>query len=150
MAKRRATAALVAVAVVFLVVTVLRSLLTSRLRKSPDSGASMKPTAMPSCSAISANRFNSTVLPTPRRPIGNQLLAYVTAFELFGGLLVYASGGPEEVVHKVGRSGTRLEVATVDLIGEPAEILSSISAIADRVRALRSLAQGSVLNSVGV
>jgi hypothetical protein len=39
----------------------------------------------------------------------------------------------------------RLEVVTVDLNGEPAEILSSISAIADRVCALRSLSQVSVL-----
>ncbi len=79
-----------------------------------------------------------------------QLLAYATAFELPGGLLVYAADESVPVVHEVGPSGTRLEVVTVDLNGEPAEILSSISAIADRVRALRSLAQVSVLNSVGV
>jgi hypothetical protein len=56
--------------------------------------------------------------------MGNQLLAYVTAFELFGGLLIYAAGEAEAVVHEVGTTGMRLDVVTVDLNGEPAEILS--------------------------
>ncbi len=69
-----------------------------------------------------------------------KLLAYATAFELPGGLLVYAAGEAEEVVHDVAATGMRLEVTTVDLEGEPEAILSSISGIAERVRALRAWA----------
>jgi 5-methylcytosine-specific restriction enzyme subunit McrC len=102
------------------------------------------------CSFVGDAKYKQVNVAGIKHPDLYQLLAYVTAFELPGGLLVYASGGPEEVVHEVGRSGTRLEVATVDLDGEPAQILQSMSFIADRVRVLRSLAHGFVQSSVPV
>ena len=37
-------------------------------RRSPVSGASMKPTLIPSSAATSAKRFSRTVLPTPLKP----------------------------------------------------------------------------------
>jgi 5-methylcytosine-specific restriction enzyme subunit McrC len=69
-----------------------------------------------------------------------QLLAYATALELPGGLLVYAAGEAEEVIHEVAATGTRLEVATVDLEGQPEAMLTSIASIAERVRGLRARA----------
>lgn len=71
-----------------------------------------------------------------------QLLAYVAALDLPGGLLVYAAGEVHEVVHEVelGATQRRLEVVTVDLDGAPEKILRSIATIANRVTALRRLA----------
>ena len=46
-----------------------------------------------------------------------QLLAYATALDLPGGLLIYAGGEAEEVVHQVRHTGKRLEVAALDLSG---------------------------------
>jgi len=67
-----------------------------------------------------------------------QLLAYATALDLAGGLLVYAQGEADSVVHQVRHLGKRLEIATVDLSGSIEDIRSSIEGVAERVRRLRS------------
>ena len=69
-----------------------------------------------------------------------QLLAYATALGLSGGILVYAKGEEEPAVHQVRNSGKRLDVFALDLAAEPVEILSQISELADRVRAIASKA----------
>ena len=46
-----------------------------------------------------------------------QMLAYVTALDLPGGMLVYAKGEAEPVVHTVRHTGKRLEIAALDLSG---------------------------------
>ena len=66
-----------------------------------------------------------------------QLLAYVTAL----GLLVYAQGEAEPVVHEVRCSGKRLEVAALDLSGTLDEVLRRVG-VAVKVRALRDKARG--------
>ena len=71
-----------------------------------------------------------------------QLLAYATALDLAGGLLVYAQGEADSVVHQVRHLGKRLEVKTVDLSGSTEDIRASIGTVAGRVRALRSEAIG--------
>ena len=67
-----------------------------------------------------------------------QLLAYVTATDLVGGLLIYASGESEPVVHQVVNSGKKLELATLDLHGTPEMILEQIQELAKSVRRLRN------------
>ena len=67
-----------------------------------------------------------------------QLLAYVTALDLPGGLLVYAAGEAEAASYTVRKSGKRLEVATLDLEGTLEEVLRRIDGVADRVRKLRA------------
>ena len=67
-----------------------------------------------------------------------QVLAYATALDLPGGLLVYAQGEADSVVHQVRHSGKRLEVATVNLSGSTDDIRASIEELAERVLALRS------------
>ena len=67
-----------------------------------------------------------------------QLLAYATALDLPGGILVYAKGERDPAVHRVRNAGKRLEVFALDLAGEPAAILEQISELADRVRAMAS------------
>jgi 5-methylcytosine-specific restriction enzyme subunit McrC len=69
-----------------------------------------------------------------------QLLAYATAMDLPGGLLVYASGDIDAGVHRVKHAGTMLEVQCIDLSGTPAEILASVGNVAARVRAMRDRA----------
>lgn len=68
-----------------------------------------------------------------------QLLAYVVATGLPGGLLVYpvAERG-HEAQHVVVNLGRRLEVVTIDVSGSPRQILESMAGVAERVRALAS------------
>lgn len=66
-----------------------------------------------------------------------QLLAYTTALDLPGGLLIYAQGEAEQVVHHVRYAGKRLEVAALDLSGTIDELLAGIDKLAERIGALR-------------
>ena len=69
-----------------------------------------------------------------------QLLAYATALNLPGGLLVYAQGEAGEGTYRVRHSGKRLEVAALDLGGTLDEILARVQDLARRVVALRDAA----------
>ena len=66
-----------------------------------------------------------------------QLLAYVTALDLPGGLLIYTEGEADTRTHNVRRSGERLEVTALDLSGTLDEALARVDRVASRVRALR-------------
>ena len=72
-----------------------------------------------------------------------QLLAYVTALDLPGGLLVYAQDDAEPVVsliHKVRNSNKRLEVAALNLSGTLDDVLNRVAHLAQSVRRLRNQA----------
>ncbi|MCY3931386.1 MAG: restriction endonuclease [Acidobacteria bacterium] len=66
-----------------------------------------------------------------------QLLAYTTALDLPGGLLIYAQGEAEDVIHHVRHAGKQLEIATLDLSGSIEDLKAGIGRLAERVRALR-------------
>ena len=66
-----------------------------------------------------------------------QLLAYATALDLPGGLLVYAKGERESATYHVRHSGRRLEVAALDLSGTLDAVLERVGEVAGRVKALR-------------
>ena len=66
-----------------------------------------------------------------------QMLAYVTALDLPGGLLVYAKGEADAATYTVRHSGKRLEVAALDLSGSLNEVLDGVRSLADKARALR-------------
>lgn len=70
-----------------------------------------------------------------------QLLAYTTALDLPGGMLIYAQGEADPVVHHVRRSGKRLEVAALDLSSTLEHVLSRVERLADRIQAWRDEAQ---------
>ncbi|MDE2934906.1 MAG: hypothetical protein OXS47_13695 [Chloroflexota bacterium] len=70
-----------------------------------------------------------------------QMLAYATALDLPGGLLAYAEGEEQPVVHEVRNAGKRVEVAAVNLSGSIADIRASIDELAQSVRALRDEAR---------
>ena len=71
-----------------------------------------------------------------------QLLAYTTALDLPGGLLIYAEGEANDVVHRVRHAGKQLEIATLDLSGSIDNLRAEIGTLAERVRALRRDALG--------
>lgn len=66
-----------------------------------------------------------------------QLLAYATALDLPGGLLVYAQGETPEAVHVVRHAGRRLEVAALNLSGTIGDLRNRVGGLAERVRRLR-------------
>ena len=70
-----------------------------------------------------------------------QMLAYVTALDLPGGLLVYPKGEAKEASYTVRHTGKRLKVATLDLSGDLEEVLERVGKIVDKVRALRREAE---------
>lgn len=70
-----------------------------------------------------------------------QLLAYTTALDLPGGMLIYAKGEADEVVHKVRHSGKLLEVAALDLSGTLEDVLTRVEKLAAKVRKLRDMAR---------
>ena len=71
-----------------------------------------------------------------------QLLAYVTALDLSGGMLIYAKGEADPVVHEVRHSGKRLEIVALDLSGSLDETLGHVEQLAYRIRGLRNEALG--------
>ena len=71
-----------------------------------------------------------------------QLLAYVTALDLPGGMLVYAEGEADTATYRVRHSGKRLEVTALDLSGTLDDVLDRVDDIAGRVRGLRDAALG--------
>ena len=70
-----------------------------------------------------------------------QMLAYVTALDLPGGMLIYAKGEREQATYRVRHSGKRLEVASLDLSGTLDDVLNRVESLANNVRALRDQAR---------
>lgn len=69
-----------------------------------------------------------------------QMLAYVTALDLPGGLLIYAKGERDEASYTVRHAGKRLNVAALDLSGDLEDVLERVGEIAGKVRALKDKA----------
>ena len=66
-----------------------------------------------------------------------QLLAYVTALDLPGGLLVYAKGEMEPTTYRIDYADKALEVVALDLSGSIEDLRGSIRELAGHVRRLR-------------
>ena len=66
-----------------------------------------------------------------------QMLAYATALDLPGGLLIYAQGEADAATYRVQHSGKRLEVVALDLAGRLDDVLVRVEQLANRVVALR-------------
>lgn len=67
-----------------------------------------------------------------------QMLAYATALDLPGGMLIYAQGEAEPVVHKVRHLDKWLEVAALDLSGTLDQVLARVEELANRIVVLRN------------
>ena len=70
-----------------------------------------------------------------------QMLAYVTALDLPGGMLIYAEGEAKPMIHEVRHSRKRLEIAALDLSGTLDEVLDRVHGLAGRVKELREEAK---------
>lgn len=70
-----------------------------------------------------------------------QLLAYVTALNLPGGMLIYAQGEAETADYTVRHCGKALKVAALDLSGTLEQTLAGVGKLAKQIRALRDEAQ---------
>ena len=66
-----------------------------------------------------------------------QLLAYVTALDLPGGILIYAKGEAEVADYEVRHSDKLLKVSALDLSGSLKEVLERVYSVAEQVRAMR-------------
>ena len=66
-----------------------------------------------------------------------QLLAYITALDLQGGMLIYAEGETDPITHHIRNSGKRLMVTSLDLSGSLDDILGRVDRLAARIRGLR-------------
>ena len=67
-----------------------------------------------------------------------QLLAYATALDLPGGLLIYAKGERQSDSYRVSNAGKRLEIAEMDLAVEVDELLRRVDELAAQVRRIRN------------
>ena len=70
-----------------------------------------------------------------------QMLAYATALDLPGGMLIYAKGEAKPVLHQVRHLGKWLEVAAFDLSGSLDHIIVRVEKLADRIKAMRDEAR---------
>ncbi len=64
-----------------------------------------------------------------------QMLAYCTAANLPSGLLIYAQGEDEPGRYKINHAGKTIEVASLDLKGNPERILTEVRRLAELVKA---------------
>ena len=70
-----------------------------------------------------------------------QMLAYATALNLPGGLLIYAQGEANTATYHVRHCGKRLEVVALDLSGTLDDILARVRGTASKVLVLRDEAR---------
>ena len=91
----------------------------------------------PTCTFVGDAKYKRTA--SKRVPNADlyQLLAYTTALDLPGGLLIYAEGEAKDVVHRVRHAGKQLEVATLNLAGSVSDLRDQIGMLAGRIEALR-------------
>ena len=67
-----------------------------------------------------------------------QMLAYATALDLPGGMLIYAQGEAEPMVHKVRHLDKWIAVAALDLSGTLDQVLARVEELAGRIVDLRN------------
>ena len=73
-----------------------------------------------------------------------QLLAYVTALDLPGGLLIYAKGEADTATYQVRHTCKRLKVSALDLSGTLDEVLIRVNVLAGEVKKLRAEARAAM------
>ena len=71
-----------------------------------------------------------------------QLLAYATALDLPGGVLVYAQGEADRATYRVRNSGKRLQVTALDLSGDLDDVLRRVDNLARQIEELGAEARG--------
>jgi len=67
-----------------------------------------------------------------------QLLAYATALNLPGGLLIYAQGEDEPATYKIQNTCKQLEVVALDLTGSLEKVSERVKEIAGKIECMRA------------
>ena len=67
-----------------------------------------------------------------------QMLAYATALDLPGGLLIYAQGEAEDAKYDIRHTCKQLEVVSLDLSGSLENVLDRVNCIACKIKSLRN------------
>ena len=89
-----------------------------------------------SCRFVGDVKYKRVKLDGVTHPDLYQLLAYTTATDLSQGLLIYAGGEEKPAAHQIPFADKTLHVETLDLAGEPAQVLAEVASVADVVRRL--------------
>ena len=92
----------------------------------------------PDCTFVGDAKYKRAVYERVPNADLYQLLAYATALDLPGGLLVYAQGEADDVAHQIRHVGKRLEITTLDLSGTIASVRDGVEKLAEKVRWMRS------------
>jgi 5-methylcytosine-specific restriction enzyme subunit McrC len=90
------------------------------------------------CTFVGDVKYKRVKVAGVRHPDLYQLLAYVTATDLPAGLLIYAAGEGDPVMHRVMQIGKELHVVALQLAGQPDEILEEVRQVGRHVRRLRA------------
>lgn len=61
------------------------------------------------------------------------MLSYTIAARVPEGLLIYAKGEEEPAVHNIAMANKLLTVVSLDLAGDPGDILQQIRTVAERI-----------------
>ena len=93
------------------------------------------------CLVVGDVKYKSTNGGVPNADL-YQLLAYVTALNLPGGVLVYAKGETNPATHLLRHSNKRLDIYALDLSDSLDQVLRRVDGIAMRVMELRRDARG--------
>lgn len=94
----------------------------------------------PHCRFVGDVKYKKVNVAGIKHPDLYQLLAYATAADLPGGLMIYAAGEGVPAVHRVLYASKQLEVVSLALDASPADILTRIGEIGRRIREYRDLA----------
>jgi len=89
------------------------------------------------CVFVGDAKYKKVNVPGIKNPDLYQLLAYTIAADVPEGLLVYAAGEGEPACHEVVWAGKKLRVVTLDLQGQPSELLSEAALLAERISHMR-------------
>ncbi|MDE2967385.1 MAG: hypothetical protein OXS30_07880 [Chloroflexota bacterium] len=95
----------------------------------------------PTCSFVGDAKYKRLADSSAPNADLYQLLAYATALDLPGGLLVYAAGETEPASFHIRHAARRLEVVSLDLSGSLETVLERVGQVAERVRVLREEAR---------
>lgn len=95
----------------------------------------------PICTFVGDAKYKNLSRSSAPNPDLYQLLAYATALDLPGGLLVYAHGEAVSASYRVVHAQKRLEVTALDLSGELATVLRGVEQVAQQVLGLRDEAR---------
>ena len=90
----------------------------------------------PRCTFVGDAKYKHIKTNVPNADL-YQLLAYATALDLPGGLLIYAKGERRPASYRVRHAGKCLEIAEVDLTSDADALLSRMRKLAKRVERIR-------------